>query len=189
MESEINKLVSNLHNKVHNIRVLTKFTDFKTRLQFANSFIVGKLNYMLPLYSNLTVFNFHKLHKLLMTAARVVVGNYCYKKSCKYILDKCKWMNIGDMIKYRGLSFLHKILTTHQPTSLFNLFKTNRHNRGISMVTLKHIPKSKKFTNFFINKYISTYNSLDLTIKRKSLSQFKKEIKQWIPSHPSDTMD
>ena len=86
MDSEINNLVSNLHNKVHNIRVITKFTDCKTRLQFANSFIIGKLNYMLPMYSNLTIQNLNKLHKLLMTAARVVVGDFCFKKSCNYIL-------------------------------------------------------------------------------------------------------
>ena len=98
-------------------------------------------------------------------------------------------MIIGDMIKYRGLTFLHKLIISQQPISLYKLLKTNRYNRGISQVSLEYIPKSKKFTNFFINKHISTYNALDLSIKRKSLLQFKKFIKLWIPLHPSDTMD
>ena len=42
MESEIGNLCKNLHNRVHNIRVLTKYTDFKTRLNFCNSFVIGK---------------------------------------------------------------------------------------------------------------------------------------------------
>ena len=80
MDTEVGNLVSNLHNRVHNIRILTNVTDFKTRLQFTNSFIIGKLNYMLPIYSNLTYSNINKLHKLVMTAARSVIGSYCYKK-------------------------------------------------------------------------------------------------------------
>ena len=189
MDTEINKLVSNLHNRVYNLKVLTEFTDTNTRLTFTNSFILGKLNYMLPTYSNLTTFNINKLHKLLMTAARTVVGNYCYKKSCKYILDKCKWLCVNDMIKYRGLTFIHKILTHKLPISLFTMFKVSKYSRAGSKISLQNIPENIKYINFFINKYIKQYNLLDGKLKSKSIKQFKKEIKLEIPNQNSDTMD
>ena len=46
---EINELFSCLHNKINNLNKIKKYTDFKTRLNFMNSFVIGKLNYMLPI--------------------------------------------------------------------------------------------------------------------------------------------
>jgi len=51
LDKEISKLASTLHNRINSIRNLTKFTTFKTRLKFLNAFVIGKLNYMLPIYS------------------------------------------------------------------------------------------------------------------------------------------
>ena len=80
MDSEINKLSSTLHNRINNIKKITKYTDFKSRLHFINAYVIGKLNYMLPMYSNLNKYLFNRLHKIQMTAARAVIGNYCFKK-------------------------------------------------------------------------------------------------------------
>ena len=53
MDSEINKLSSNLPNTINNINKISKYTDFKSRLNFINIFVIGKMIYMLPLYNNL----------------------------------------------------------------------------------------------------------------------------------------
>ena len=100
MDSEINKLSSVLHNRINNIKIITKYTDFKSRLNFVNAFVLGKLNYMLPIYNNLPGYLNNKLHKIIMTAARTVIGNYCFRKSNLYILNKCNWMNVKNMIKH-----------------------------------------------------------------------------------------
>ena len=50
LDSEIGKLVGQLHNRIYNIKLITKYTKFKTRLDFLNANVIGKLNYMLPLY-------------------------------------------------------------------------------------------------------------------------------------------
>ena len=68
---KIGKLSANLHNKLHNINKLNKYTNFKTRLSFINGYIIGKLQYMLPLYMNANQINVNKLHKVLMRAARM----------------------------------------------------------------------------------------------------------------------
>ena len=75
MDGEINKLASSLHNRINNVNKIREFTDFKTRLIFMNSFVIGKLIYMLPLYNNVPQYLTNKLHKILMTAARCAIGD------------------------------------------------------------------------------------------------------------------
>ena len=53
-DTEIGKLCATLDNRIHNINKLKKYTNFKTRLDFINAFVIGKLRYMLPLYMNTT---------------------------------------------------------------------------------------------------------------------------------------
>ena len=40
------KLTGQLHNRINEIHTLTKFTNFKTRLNFFNANIIGKLNFL-----------------------------------------------------------------------------------------------------------------------------------------------
>ena len=72
---------SNIYNIIHNLRQINKFTNFNTRQKFINGLVIGKLNYMLPLYANASKLNIQKLHKIVMTAARCVIGNYCFKQT------------------------------------------------------------------------------------------------------------
>ena len=60
---------------------------------------------MLPLYNNTPGYLKTKLHKIIMKTARSAIGDYCFKKSITYILNKCKLMNIDNMIKYSSLVF------------------------------------------------------------------------------------
>ena len=78
---------------------------------------------MLPLYSNAPKYLINKLHKVIMTAARVTIGDYCFKKYCKYILDKCSWLGIEKMILFSGIGFTYKILTKREPEAILRLYK------------------------------------------------------------------
>ena len=89
LDSEINNLSSSLYNRINNISKLKKYTNFSTRLQFINSYVIGKLNYMLPIYNAASSNNITKIHNILMKAARTAIGNYCFKKSITYILKQC----------------------------------------------------------------------------------------------------
>ena len=85
LSREINKISSELHNRISNIRQITPFTNFKTRLMLLNSFVIGKLNYMVPMYSMANCIEMGKLQKIINTSARVAIGSYCFKKSVNYI--------------------------------------------------------------------------------------------------------
>ena len=63
---------------------------------------------MLPIYSLTNTINKNKIHKIITTAARAAIGNFCFKKSIKYILNKCKWLDVNELIDYSALTLIHK---------------------------------------------------------------------------------
>ena len=95
---------------------------------------MGKLNYMLPLYCSTNKFNIDKLHKIVMTAARTAIGSYCFKKSTTYILDKCGWLNINNMIIYSSLNII--------PISMTQMFRFQENTRSKSKISLRYTPKN-----------------------------------------------
>ena len=144
---------------------------------------------MLPLYNNVPEYLNNKLHKILMKAARAAIGDYCFKKSTSYILGKCKWMRIKDMITYSSLVFINNVIKNKKPKSILNIYKTNRFIRHKAEISNTNIPKNKKYSTFFLQQHTTTYNKIPSEMKEKSIKTFKKELKLWICHRPSDTMD
>ena len=190
LDKEIGKLSSQLYNRINNIRKLTKFTSIGTRLKFLNGFVMGKLNYMLPLYCSTNKFNIDKLHKIVMTAARTAIGSYCFKKSTTYILDKCGWLHINNMIIYSSLNIIHNVIKNKLPISMTQLFRFQENTRSKSKISLRYTPKNNRYKNFYICKYLNIYNEIPNSEKAKSGKSFKQYIKNWIRSGlPCDTND
>ena len=61
--------------------ILTDILNYKTRLCFMNSFVIGKLQYMLPLLLSALKDLVHKVHLIYMKAAKVVLNFNTFKKS------------------------------------------------------------------------------------------------------------
>ena len=123
---------------------------------------------MIPLYNKLPQCLKLKLHKILMTAARAAIGSYCFRKSTYYILNKCKWLHINNLIKYRCLSFLHNILTNKSPKSIIDIYRKNRFERHKNDIATNYVPKNIRYTKLFIYDHIDTYNNSFNDIKSKS---------------------
>ena len=164
---------------------MTPHTDFKTRLNLINAYIIGKLNFMLPIYSIADKSNMNKLHKIITTSARTAIGSYCFKKSVKYMLNKCKWLDIRSMIQYSNLSLIHKTLNNKSPKNIYEIFfrKIDR-TRVSKNITLKYIPKTEKMNRFFVYKYTKIYNGLDDYVKIMKIKGFKNEIKAQLMYNP-----
>ena len=124
-----------------------------------------------------------------MTSARLAIGNYCFKKSKKYILDKCKWLSIENMITYSCLLFIYNINKNNKPKSITNIYRQSKYNRHRSKLNLNTIPKKGKYSKFFLMEHTDTFNDIPTEIKSKSKSIFKREVKIWIQNRPFDTMD
>ena len=155
-----------------------------------NAHIIGSLNYIIPLYLNINKNLSTKLHKVLMTAARAAIGSYCFKKSKTYILNKCKWLNMNQMILYSSLKFIHKAVTTKQPNSITSLYKNIFTKRTVVDVIPVYKPKNKNMKDFVIYGGLSKYNSLPKTLKTLSIKKFNSQLKiHLINNSVCDTMD
>ena len=118
LTTQIGNVCSNLHYWLHNIKQLTNITNMKTRLVFIKSLVLGKLLYAIPLYTQVTLKQLNMIHKVIMTSARVSIGSYCFKKSTKYILEKCNILNVKQMIIFSTLIFINKLIQYRVPQSI-----------------------------------------------------------------------
>ena len=81
MDLQVGNLCANLHNRINTIWKLTKYTTFHTRLQFTYAMVIGELNYCLPIYTQISKHQTKIIHKVIMSAARAIIGSFCFKKS------------------------------------------------------------------------------------------------------------
>ena len=177
LTTQIGNVCSNLHYRLHNIRQLTSITSMKTRLVFVKSLVLGKLLYAIPLYTQVTLKQLNMIHKVIMTSARVCIGSYCFKKSTKYILEKCNILNVKQMIIFSSLVFINKLIQNRVPQSILELYKvTNNDNK----YKPKCKPKTKKFKNHIINRGIEIYNNIPNDFKNLPLKPYKRKLREYV---------
>ena len=103
MDSQVGNLCSTLHFRIHQLKLISSYMDFKTRLCLITSFVIGKLIYASPLYMGMDKQHYLKLHIVIMSSASTSIGSYCFKRSTTSILNECNMMDIENLI----LFFLH----------------------------------------------------------------------------------
>ena len=136
--------MSLLHNRVYNINKLKQFTNFHTRLQFMNAYVIGKLWYMLPLYTQANNENINKIHKIIMRSARGVIGNYGCRFSISKILNICKWSTAKNMITHSAITTIHNIISNKKPIAIMNLFNLNNQRKS-KQISTKYLPRTEQF--------------------------------------------
>ena len=175
MYKEINYIVSILNNRINNLEKIKKYTSIDTRLQFANSFIMGKLFYMLPMYHGLNCDQKTKIHRIIMRAARCVLNNYCLYESIENILSRLKWYDVREALKIATLKYFHSILLNKKPDLMFSQLKLPQ--RVCSKIALKVYPKTKMGQNTALYKGFNWYNQLPLEVTQLTIKQFKNIFK------------
>ena len=163
LEYKINQIVSQITHKIFECSKVKAYTNFKTRLQMMNALVISRISYMLPTYSNCNQCQINKLHKLIMKAARFTIGNYCFKKTTSFILNKCKFIPIKKMISNSSLKIIQKTVNTSQPKPIHNIFKVG--TRSTAPVSNKQVPKSKHLSQFYPYKFLPAYNSIPNNLK------------------------
>ena len=156
------------------IRRIKNFTTMLTRKKMANSVILGKLNYMLPTYTNITEIQRQKIHVVLMKAAKATIGLPCYRWSTQRILETVGWIPLKAMIEKAKLKVLHNIVITKQPTMLFKQMKIPE--RKTKAITLQYNTGKEKLKKFFLTSTIQDYNKLPVIMRNLNQQKFKNAI-------------
>ena len=151
-EAEISNLIRSIEYRTTMIKRIKNFTTIMTRKKIANAVIIGKLNYMLLTYSNLTEIQLQKLHVKMMKAAKATIGLPCYRWSNPKILETVGWIPMRQMIQKAKLKVLHSIIKLKQPTMLFNQLKIPE--RIMKAITIGYNPRKKNLRKFFLTTTI-----------------------------------
>ena len=176
-DREVSQLIPILNNRINQFEKLKAHTNFETRLQFSNAYIIGRLVYMMPTYTNLTGKLKDKLHKVLMRTAKMTLNSYFFKKEIDYILGRCKWVDIDEMIKMSALKFINNLLISQKPGGYYSKLKLNR--RACSDISFQcdSFPKTTDFKLTILYRGISYYNQLPKAIKYLPKNKFKSKLK------------
>ena len=117
-----------------------------------------------------------------MTAARAAINNYCFKKSCHYILTKCNWLNINNMIIYSGITLTYKILTKKEPAALMMLYRKKNSNRNYTNWYTDYLPKTEIMNRFHTYRCLEYFYTLPKEIQNCKKTTFKKKLKLYLNS-------
>ena len=143
--------------------------------------MLSKLLYMLPFISSANYEQQKKVHNLIMFSARTIIGSYCFKMSCKKILDQINWLSAKQLIKWSITKSIHKILFFKKPHNLYHYFKLNK--RQCSPIVPVTFPKSKFSREFYLYKGLEYYNNIPKEIKLCEPRIFKKKGIKYIKSN------
>ena len=133
---------------------------------------------MLPIYMHASAHLKDKLHKVLMKAARYSIGNYCFKKSTYYILNKCKLTTINNMISISAIKLIHKTLHNESPEVMLEYYKLNK--RKSADIFYNYVPKSANMNKYFVYQGVKLFNSIPVKIKDLPPIKFNNQIKRYI---------
>merc|ERR1711873_186658 len=97
-DCQIDKTISNINNRLFNIKKLGNKSTLKTRKILVKSIVISKLNYALPLLSNSTQAQLQKLNTLIIKCCQVIMGNLCLRWCSNCLLNKCQHTTIWHTI-------------------------------------------------------------------------------------------
>ena len=98
-------------------------------------------------------------------------------------LNKCKWINIKNMIDHSMITTIHSIMSNNTPQSIIKLLNNTHNSRVCKEIKLRYIPRTLKYRKFFLVSGLKIYNDIPSNFKQKSQSMFKKLTKKWIISY------
>ena len=79
--------------------VQKKLTNHYARLRYTNSFIVEKLNFMLPIFFSAPKCIINKLHIIYAKTARLIYGGNTFKVSNKKLSESCGWTSFESYLQ------------------------------------------------------------------------------------------
>lgn len=127
--NHINSVVGRIYGMLRNLWAVKYSTPLKIRMLLAKTYLIPVLLYGCEIYANCDSTDSRKLKVAYNNIAR-----YIYNKSNRVSISAYSYqinqMNFDNLLKFRNLIFLHKIITSKQPIYLYTRIKFARSTRG-----------------------------------------------------------
>ena len=174
-EADISHTVSSCMSTLHKLRPLIKWTSLETRRVLVKALVLSKLEYLAFTYVSATEAQLNRLHKVLMTSARLIFGSYGFKVSCDKILKTTQLLTLRRICRTEAVKFINGVMHNRKPLLIYSLI--NMPNRLTAPIYPKYLPRASKFRNFYFYKMLKYFNELPLTYRNISVKKFKRQLK------------
>ena len=164
-------LIQTLSNRLWLIESMRKSMTENTCRMLMNGIFWGKLCYGMELYAGQNSNTIKQLQLLENRSVKIVTG----QKANNEMLDRCKWLNIENMLKKQTLMTIYKIRVEKQPNYLLRLVMNERATAS-SKIPQYDTTQSSDLKNSFITRAIFEWNKLSQEIRELPPKKFKKAL-------------
>merc|ERR1712237_177161 len=85
-------LISQFKRRANAIKQISKFADKKFTLNIANAILIGKINYHLVVWENLSKTSREKVDNIIINTAKDIIKSEAFGKTDDNILKQVKWI-------------------------------------------------------------------------------------------------
>ena len=175
METGDKAILPDIRKTLGGLKFISKQIPATSRLKLANSLILSKLLYVMPLWGSLSNKYLRKTQATLNRVARWVLNA---DKSVKTgdLMDRCRWQTVKEMIEMTSTVALWKILRDKNPRQISEKLTINEEGK---LITVR--PRLQICRNGFTWKTVKMWNKLPTETKEiEELHLFKKRLKEII---------
>ena len=173
-----------LNQRISAIKIISKFSDFKTRKMLANGLFMSKVIYLITIWGSCTKDLMDSIQVIQNRVARVITRND-WMTSSEENLRQIGWLSIYQLSVYFTIIQLHKVKQDKSPEKLYSMYNWNyAHNtrqEANQIVKPRGTPRLELTNNSFRWRASRLYNKLPRSIIQiEQLDNFKKNVKSWI---------
>lgn len=170
----INVTIGRVYGMLRNLWAVQNSTPFEIRLLLAKTYLCPVLLFGCEIYAGCDSSDFSKLSVAFNSIAR-----YVFNKNRRAHISPLSYsiynMDLKNLLGFKSLVFLHKIIYTQQPSYLFNRLRFARSNRGNKLIQ-QRIKTLLSERQFFIYA-IRLWNKLPPTIQNiNNATKFRKHL-------------
>lgn len=176
--NHIQRNIAKTYGMLRNLWAVQNSTPLNIRMLLAKTYLVPVLLYGCELFANC-----NSADKRLLTVAYNSIARYIFQKSRRERISSYSYkifnMSFDNLLQFRCITFLHKIIYTREPSYLYTKLQFARSNRGRKIIQLRY-RKTKSEYQFLINT-IRLWNNLPTTLQIVSnASRFKKDLSTYL---------
>ena len=184
LRDSTDNVFKSLNQRINAVKIISKFSDFKTRKMLANGIFMSKLTYLITIWSSCSKELKSTLQVLQNKAARAVTRNDWNIPNA----DNHKqlgWLSVNQLSFYHKVLQLQKLREFKLPANLYKMFDweyiySTRQACG-GLIKPMGTPRLQISKKSFRWSSAECFNSLPLELRLiKDTLKFKIEAKCWI---------
>ncbi|XP_075151656.1 uncharacterized protein LOC142225697 [Haematobia irritans] len=173
--------IAKTYGMLRNLWAVQSSTPLQIRMLLAKTYLIPDLLHGVEIFANCNRADMQRLNVVYNSIARYVFKKRRYDRISAFayqLLD----MSLENLIKYKCLVFLQKIIYTAEPKYVYERLQFSRSNRGKRITQLRY--KYTRSEQQFLIPSIRLWNNLPTKLQLVSNTlQFKKELKEFYILH------